>query len=123
MNRRWIIGKTYKGLAAPSATHDNDSPKMSAAREDPTPMASSTTKDAFADDVELKDPTQVDTQHADDQSISPQEDKRVQRKIDRVVMSMTAAVYFMQYLDKRGLAFAAIFGMREDLNLQGQEYS
>lgn len=82
-------------------------------------------KETLQDDVEAKEPTNVDTEAiaVDDGMITPEEDKRVQRKVDRVVMTLTAAVYFMQYLDKRGLAFAAIFGMREDLNLQGQEYS
>jgi ACS family allantoate permease-like MFS transporter len=75
-------------------------------------------------DVETKIiDTDVEATAVDELEISPADDKRVQRKVDRVVMSLAAAVYFMQYLDKRGLAFAAIFGMREDLNLQGQEYS
>jgi ACS family allantoate permease-like MFS transporter len=75
-------------------------------------------------DVETKvNDTDVEATAVDELEISPADDKRVQRKVDRVVMSLAAAVYFMQYLDKRGLAFAAIFGMREDLDLQGQEYS
>lgn len=87
------------------------------------PKHGHTPGDTLHDDVEVKDPSNIDTEAVNDQAITPQEDKRVQRKIDRVVMTLTAAVYFMQYLDKRGLAFAAIFGMRQDLNLKGQEYS
>lgn len=56
-------------------------------------------------------------------AVTPEDDARVRRKIDKTILPLASAVYFMQYLDKRGLAFAAIFGLREDLNLQGQDYS
>lgn len=86
-------------------------------------------QEASPNNIEDQDPepkvteSDVEATAVDELEISPADDKRVQRKVDRVVMSLAAAVYFMQYLDKRGLAFAAIFGMREDLNLKGQEYS
>lgn len=86
-------------------------------------------QEAPPNNIEDQDPetkvneSDVEATAVDELEISPADDKRVQRKVDRVVMSLAAAVYFMQYLDKRGLAFAAIFGMREDLNLKGQEYS
>ncbi|OCF58440.1 hypothetical protein L486_04473 [Kwoniella mangroviensis CBS 10435] len=55
--------------------------------------------------------------------IDPAAEKRVLWKIDRVIMPLAILVYFCQYLDKRGLAFAAIFGRKKDLNLKGQDYS
>ncbi|OCF78449.1 hypothetical protein I204_00389 [Kwoniella mangroviensis CBS 8886] len=55
--------------------------------------------------------------------IDPAAEKRVLWKIDRVIMPLAILVYFCQYLDKRGLAFAAIFGLKKDLNLKGQDYS
>ncbi|WWC98755.1 hypothetical protein V866_005648 [Kwoniella sp. B9012] len=55
--------------------------------------------------------------------IDPAVEKRVLWKIDRVIMPLAILVYFCQYLDKRGLAFAAIFGLKKDLNLKGQDYS
>ena len=33
------------------------------------------------------------------------------------------AVFFLQYLDKTSIGYAAIFGMRTDTHLKGQEYS
>ena len=55
--------------------------------------------------------------------ISEEDNKRVLRKIDCVVLPLASLVYFCQYLDKRGLSFAAIFGLQKDLNLKGQDYS
>ncbi|OCF41264.1 hypothetical protein I317_04922 [Kwoniella heveanensis CBS 569] len=51
------------------------------------------------------------------------DNRRVLRKIDLVVLPLASLVYFCQYLDKRGLSFAAIFGLKKDLHLQGQDYS
>lgn len=111
-----------------------------AAHPTPNLALTSVPTGALADDIEGKDPTSTQIEPVDDAPISSSGDKRVQRKIDRVVMTLTAAVYFMQYLDKRGLSFAgrshyfdtsitqltlrkAIFGMRTELGLQGQDYS
>ncbi|WWC58767.1 uncharacterized protein I303_101311 [Kwoniella dejecticola CBS 10117] len=55
--------------------------------------------------------------------VSEEDNKRVLRKIDCVVLPLASLVYFCQYLDKRGLSFAAIFGLQKDLNLKGQDYS
>ena len=33
------------------------------------------------------------------------------------------AVYFLQYLDKTTISYAAIMGMRKDTHLHGQDYS
>lgn len=32
-------------------------------------------------------------------------------------------VFFLQYLDKQGLAYASVFGLISDLELQGSQYS
>ena len=55
--------------------------------------------------------------------IDPVLDRRVRRKLDMIVMPLACLVYAMQYLDKRGISFAVIFGMQKDLGLVGQEYS
>ncbi|KAH6989081.1 major facilitator superfamily domain-containing protein [Ilyonectria sp. MPI-CAGE-AT-0026] len=55
--------------------------------------------------------------------IDPAEEKAVIKKLDRVIMPIMAIVYFFQYLDKQSINYAAVFGLSEDLNLSGQEFS
>jgi MFS family permease len=55
--------------------------------------------------------------------ISPEEDKRLKRMIDRRVLSIMVFTYFLQALDKGTMSFAAIMGIQEDLDLaRGQRY-
>ena len=55
--------------------------------------------------------------------ISPEEDARVKRKVDWMILPYLAVCYVFFYVDKTTLSYAAIFGIREDLNLQGTQYS
>ncbi|WXC58416.1 hypothetical protein SNK03_004314 [Fusarium graminearum] len=55
--------------------------------------------------------------------LSPKEDKRIRRKLDRCLLPVMALSYAFQYLDKSALASTAILGLREDLKLIGDEYS
>ncbi|KAL4796582.1 MFS general substrate transporter [Aspergillus venezuelensis] len=55
--------------------------------------------------------------------IDPVVEKRIVRKIDRVVLPLMCTVYFFQYLDKQSVGYAAVFGLREDLHLTSGEYS
>jgi len=55
--------------------------------------------------------------------ISPEEDARVKRKVDFMILPYLAVCYAFFYIDKTTLSYAAIFGIREDLNLQGTQYS
>lgn len=84
-----------------STTHGETMPEPTA----PGPSPETANKDT---DAEKASSFNIDTEAVDDSPISPQDDKRVQRKVDRVVMTLAAAVYFMQYLDKRGLAFVSM---------------
>ncbi|SAM81323.1 related to allantoate permease [Ustilago bromivora] len=56
-------------------------------------------------------------------TITPEENKRLRRKIDKRVLTIMLGTYFCQSLDKQILSFAAIMGIRTDLKLKGQEYS
>lgn len=51
------------------------------------------------------------------------EEKRVVRKIDFMILPYLAVCYAFFYIDKTTLSYAAIFGIQEDLNLQGAQYS
>jgi hypothetical protein len=55
--------------------------------------------------------------------ISPEEDTRLRRMIDRRVLVVMITVYLLQALDKGTMTFASIMGILTDANLQGAEYS
>jgi hypothetical protein len=55
--------------------------------------------------------------------ITPEEDARVKRKVDFMILPYLAVCYAFFYIDKTTLSYAAIFGIREDLDLQGTQYS
>ncbi|KAG7286827.1 hypothetical protein NEMBOFW57_009144 [Staphylotrichum longicolle] len=58
-----------------------------------------------------------------DHSLTPEEDKRLLRKLDMCLLPVMATAYFFQFLDKTALSYTAILGLREDLHLTGSEYS
>ncbi|KXT05015.1 hypothetical protein AC578_10337 [Pseudocercospora eumusae] len=55
--------------------------------------------------------------------IDPEEEKKLVRKIDLMILPYLAVCYAFFYIDKTTLSYAAIFGIRKDLNLVGTEYS
>lgn len=48
---------------------------------------------------------------------------KVLRKIDLRLLPLLLGIYFLQQLDKSTLSYASVFGLIEDANLKGQEYS
>lgn len=52
-----------------------------------------------------------------------EEERRVKRKIDLVILPLLCGVYMLQYLDKQSLSYASVFGLIPDLKLEGTEYS
>ncbi|CAN8104760.1 unnamed protein product [Discula destructiva] len=76
----------------------------------------SRTDESLDDNYEVfKDSAAVDYDEA--------EAKRVLRKIDLRVMPVLFVTYFLQYLDKNSLNFAATFGLKTGTHLVGQDYS
>ncbi|KAG0655350.1 hypothetical protein C6P46_001047 [Rhodotorula mucilaginosa] len=65
----------------------------------------------------------VDSSPAPIFEIDPAVERRVVRKLDCTVLIAFGLVFGLNYLDKIGLSYAAIFGMRTDLNFTGQDYS
>lgn len=55
--------------------------------------------------------------------LDPKEQQRLQRKIDLMILPYLAVCYAFFYIDKTTLSYAAIFGIQEDLNLVGTQYS
>ncbi|KAL2832513.1 major facilitator superfamily domain-containing protein [Aspergillus cavernicola] len=58
-----------------------------------------------------------------DHTFTPEEEKKVLRRIDLRVLPLLLGAYFFQQLDKSSLSYVSIFGLVEDANLVGQQYS
>lgn len=52
-----------------------------------------------------------------------EEEKKLVRKIDSMILPYLAVCYAFFYIDKTTLSYAAIFGIREDLDLHGDRYN
>lgn len=55
--------------------------------------------------------------------VTPEENKRVLRKIDRHVMPVLFIIYFLQFMDKQILALTSVFGIVRDAHLEDKQYS
>jgi hypothetical protein len=55
--------------------------------------------------------------------ITPDEDRRILRKIDKYVLPAMLLVYFLQQLDKSSLSYTAVFDIVGEANLVGTQYS
>lgn len=55
--------------------------------------------------------------------ISPSENKRLKRQVDKRVLSIMIFTYFLQALDKGTMSFASIMGIKKDTHLVGQQFA
>ena len=55
--------------------------------------------------------------------IDPAVERRLVRKIDLMILPYLAVCYAFFYIDKTTLSYAAIFGIKKDLDLVGTEYN
>ncbi|GMF80466.1 unnamed protein product [Aspergillus oryzae] len=58
-----------------------------------------------------------------ERTFTPEEEKGVLKRIDRRLLPLLLGAYFFQQLDKSTLSYVSIFGLVEDTNLHGQQYS
>lgn len=56
-------------------------------------------------------------------TVTPSDNTRLLRTIDLHILPIILIIYCLQSLDKTALSYASVFGLENDLNLQGQEYS
>ncbi|KEY73009.1 hypothetical protein S7711_04673 [Stachybotrys chartarum IBT 7711] len=56
-------------------------------------------------------------------AFTPQEERAVVKRIDRRVLVLLLGAYFFQQLDKSTLGYVSIFGITQDANLVGRQYS
>lgn len=57
------------------------------------------------------------------EEVDPTEAKKLERKIDFMILPYLAVCYAFFYIDKTTLSYAAIFNIREDLNLKRTQYN
>ncbi len=55
--------------------------------------------------------------------VTPEDDKRILRKIDLRLLPIILFVYCLQSLDKTTLSYASVFGLIKDTNLVGDQFS
>ncbi|SCU79469.1 LADA_0B00870g1_1 [Lachancea dasiensis] len=65
----------------------------------------------------------LDEDCVDQVEFTVEEEKAVLRKIDRHVLPLMCFIFFAQYLDKQSLTYTAVFGLKEDLKMAGNDYS
>ncbi|KAK7981409.1 hypothetical protein PG988_003647 [Apiospora saccharicola] len=56
-------------------------------------------------------------------TVTEEDNKRIRRQTDKVILVILTWVYFLQILDKSVLGYAATFGLRESTHLVGDQYS
>lgn len=56
-------------------------------------------------------------------TLTEEDDARIRRKTDKVILAILTWVYFLQILDKSVLGYGAIFGLQQDTHLVGNQYS
>ncbi|KAF2090237.1 putative allantoate permease [Saccharata proteae CBS 121410] len=56
-------------------------------------------------------------------AFTKEEESRAMRKVDWAVLPLLCFVFFFQYLDKQTLSYASVFGLIDDLDLTGTQYS
>ncbi|KAF2017922.1 MFS general substrate transporter [Aaosphaeria arxii CBS 175.79] len=61
--------------------------------------------------------------YPNDAAIDKAEEARIVRKLDKRIIPVLGICYFFYYVDKTTLSYAAIFGIKDDLNLRGTQYS
>ncbi|KFY18486.1 hypothetical protein V493_08571, partial [Pseudogymnoascus sp. VKM F-4281 (FW-2241)] len=56
-------------------------------------------------------------------TLADEDNTRIRRKTDRVILAILTWVYFLQVLDKAVLGTGAVFDLKENANLTGHQYS
>lgn len=55
--------------------------------------------------------------------LTPEDEKRLLRKIDWNLMPLLCLVYGLNYLDKTTVSYASVMGLKQDIGLSGHQYS
>lgn len=65
----------------------------------------------------------IDGEDFENFEYTPEEERKLVRKLDLYVLPLLCCVFFTQYLDKTVISYTVVFGLESDLNLKGSQYS
>ncbi|OJD32040.1 mfs general substrate transporter [Diplodia corticola] len=102
-------------------------PDELAVSSDPTSEKTGAVDDSV---VEAKSRLRIDdeagdlaTQALTSGPLDPEMSKKVLRKIDMYILPFLCITYALQFIDKTSLSYSSVYGIIDDNNLKGQEYS
>lgn len=88
----------------------------------PPHFESSSLKDVIISDVSTFEALELNRE-ALHSELTAEEARALRWKIDLRLMPLLCITYALQAIDKNTLSYAAVFGIREETNLQGTDYS
>ncbi|EKG17446.1 Major facilitator superfamily [Macrophomina phaseolina MS6] len=94
-------------------------PQMEAKPEMASTAAGNADIKAIADDIGIAAIAEV----GEVEDFTADEERAVRWKIDLHLMPMLMITYLVQYLDKSSISYSALWGMRQDVGLHGNQYS
>ncbi|KAF7555560.1 hypothetical protein G7Z17_g2045 [Cylindrodendrum hubeiense] len=86
------------------------------------PTDANSLKGAIIDDISTLEALNLHREALDNE-LTEDEARALRWKIDLRLMPILCITYALQAIDKNTLSYAAVFGVREEINLQGTEYS
>lgn len=90
----------------------------------PAASASDKVQAEYAEDVEASRTMSKDSASPLERvELTEEDNKRIRRKTDKVILVILVWVYFLQILDKSVLGYGSIFGLQKDTGLVGNQYS
>ncbi|KAJ0271118.1 hypothetical protein Brms1b_002137 [Colletotrichum noveboracense] len=105
------------------STSENEVPSS---LNDQTPAAKPAVKaleNGQGKDVDIAAQILADYGEEFDRSWTPEEEKRLVRKVDWMIVPILFVCATLSGLDKTAISAAAIYGIRQDLNMTGEQYS
>ncbi|KAH7017211.1 major facilitator superfamily domain-containing protein [Ilyonectria destructans] len=90
--------------------------------EKPPPLEASSLKGVIINDVSTYEALNLHREALDNE-LTEEEARALRWKIDLRLMPILCITYALQAIDKNTLSYAAVFGVREEINLQGTDYS
>lgn len=90
--------------------------------EKPAPLEASSLKGVIINDVSTYEALNLHREALDNE-LTEEEARALRWKIDLRLMPILCITYALQAIDKNTLSYAAVFGVREEINLQGTDYS
>ncbi|OTA56014.1 major facilitator superfamily transporter [Hypoxylon sp. EC38] len=57
------------------------------------------------------------------QTLDPEVNRRLVRRIDKHIMPLICIIYFLQYIDKTAISYASVTGIKESTGLEGNQFN